>query len=125
MKRIILICLALLATTWIVSAQQPAVIAADNATWDFGEIARTGGEVSHTFVINNRGGMPLVITRILSSCGCTTTQWTREPIPAGGSGSIVITYDPEEAPGPFVKTISVYSNGKAGSYILTVKGDVK
>lgn len=125
MKRIIFICLAALMATGIVSAQQQAVIAADNATHDFGEIKEADGKVSHTFTINNQGDMPLVITRVIASCGCTTPEWTKEPIPAGKSGTIKIIFDPANRPGPFVKTISVYSNGKTGSYILTIRGEIK
>nr|WP_289201354.1 DUF1573 domain-containing protein [Parabacteroides goldsteinii] len=35
-----------------------------------------------------------------------------------------MTYDPKGRPGPFSKTISVYSNGKTGSFILTIRGEV-
>ena len=48
----------------------------------------------------------------------------KEPIAPGASGNIKITYDPKGRPGPFSKTISVYSNGKTGSFILTIRGEV-
>ena len=37
-----------------------------------------------------------------------------------------VTYNPAGRPGKFVKTISVYSNGKAdgGNYVLTIRGNV-
>ena len=78
-----------------------------------------------TFKINNAGGAPLVLTRVIASCGCTTPEWTKEPIAPGNSGDIKITYDPKDRPGPFAKTISVYSNGKTGSFILTIRGEVE
>ena len=54
----------------------------------------------------------------------TTPEWTKEPIAPGQTGDIKITYDPKGRPGPFSKTISVYSNGKTGSFILTIRGEV-
>ena len=82
------------------------------------------GKVAHTFVIDNTGTGPLVITRVIASCGCTTPEWTKEPIAPGKSGEVKITYNPANRPGAFVKTISLYSNGKKGSFILTIKGKV-
>ena len=71
------------------------------------------------------GDAPLVLTRVIASCGCTTPEWTKEPIAPGKSGDVKITYNPAGRPGVFAKAISIYSNGKKGSYILTIKGKVK
>jgi hypothetical protein len=89
-------------------------------------IKEADGKVSHTFKIKNDGKAPLVITRVIPSCGCTTPEWSKEPITPGKTGDIKVTYDPENRPtGAFTKTISVYSNGKTGSYLLTIRGEVK
>ena len=125
MKQIIFIFMAILLATGMVSAQQKAVISAETTTHDFGDIKEANGKVSHTFQISNTGDAPLVITRVIASCGCTTPEWTKEPIAPGKSGDIKVTYDPAGRPGPFAKTISVYSNGKTGSYILTIRGNVE
>lgn len=124
MKKVIFICLAIFMTAGIAFAQQNAVIAADNATHDFGQIKEADGDVTHTFEIKNDGAQPLVITRVIASCGCTTPEWPKEPIAAGQKGTIKITFDPKNRPGPFTKSISVYSNGKTGSFILTIRGEV-
>lgn len=125
MKQIIFIFMAILFATGIASAQKKAVIAVEESSYDFGTIKEADGKVSHTFTIKNDGDSPLVLTRVIASCGCTTPEWTKEPIAPGKTGDIKITYDPKDRPGPFTKTISVYSNGKTGSYILTVRGDVQ
>lgn len=124
MKQIIFIFMAILLATGMASAQKKAVIAADETSHDFGQIKEADGKVSSTFVVKNTGEAPLVITRVIASCGCTTPEWTKEPIAPGQSGNIKITYDPKGRPGPFSKTISVYSNGKTGSFILTIRGEV-
>lgn len=125
MKQVIFIFMAILLATGIASAQQKAVIAAEQTSYDFGTIKEADGKVSHTFQIKNEGNMPLVITRVIASCGCTTPEWTKEPIAQGKMGDIKVTYDPAGRPGPFTKTISVYSNGKTGSFILTIRGNVE
>lgn len=125
MKQVIFIFIAILLATGMTSAQKKAVIAAETVTHDFGEIKEASGPVTHTFVISNQGDMPLVITRVIASCGCTTPEWTKEPIAPGKTGDIKITFDPAGRPGPFAKTISVYSNGKTGSFLFSIRGDVK
>ncbi len=126
MKRIIFILTAILLSDAAVSAQKKqAVISAQETSFDFGNIKEADGKVSHTFKIDNNGDGPLVITRVIASCGCTTPEWTREPIAPGKSGDVKITYNPANRPGAFIKTISIYSNGKKGSFILTIKGKVE
>lgn len=124
MKQIIFIFMAILLATGMASAQKKAVITAEETSHDFGQIKEADGKVTATFAVKNTGDAPLVITRVIASCGCTTPEWTKEPIAPGASGNIKITYDPKGRPGPFSKTISVYSNGKTGSFILTIRGEV-
>jgi len=128
MKRVILFLMAFLLTTGLASAQQAtsqAVISAKETSFDFGKIKESAGFVSHVFKIDNTGSAPLVLTRVIASCGCTTPEWTKEPIAPGKSGEVKLTYDPKNRPGPFTKTVSIYSNGKKGSYILTIRGEVE
>ncbi|MDO4755979.1 MAG: DUF1573 domain-containing protein [Parabacteroides sp.] len=126
MKQIIFIFMAILLATGFASAQKKkAVISAEVTSHDFGSFKEADGDVSHTFVIKNIGEGPLVLTRVIASCGCTTPEWTKEPIAPGKTGDVKITYNPKGRPGPFVKTISIYSNGKSGSFILTVRGNVE
>ncbi len=117
--------MALLVATGMVNAQKKAVIAAETASFDFGTIQEAKGKVSHTFEVINKGDMPLVITRVIASCGCTTPEWPKEPIAPGKKAAIKVTFDPSGRPGPFTKTISIYSNGKVGSFIMNIRGEVK
>ena len=124
MKQIIFIFMAILLATGMASAQNKAVISADETSFDFGTIKEATGNVSHVFKIKTTGDAPLVLTRVIASCGCTTPEWTKEPIAPGKTGDIKITYNPKDRIAPFTKTISVYSNGKTGSFILTIRGEV-
>ena len=126
MKRILYVIAFLVLTAGVMSAQnKEAVIAVvGDAVYDFGRIKEIDGAVTHAFKIKNEGGTPLVITNVVASCGCTTPNWTKEPIAPGGVGEIKVTFDPAGRPTTFTKPISVYSNGKTGSFILTIKGEV-
>lgn len=107
-----------------IAAQNGAQISADELTYNFGTIAEADGLASHTFVVKNTGDSPLVITRITASCGCTQPEWTKAPIAPGKTGNVKVTYNPKGRPGPFYKTVSIFSNGKKGSYTLAIKGNV-
>jgi hypothetical protein len=126
MKRILFLLIVLFATG-MASAQQreASITVVGDAVYDFGNIKESGGSASYSFTVLNNGELPLVISRVVASCGCTTPDWTKEPIAPGKTGDIKVTYDPSGRPGPFTKTISVYSNGKTGNYVLTIKGDVQ
>ena len=105
-------------------AEKGAQIIAKELTYDFGAIAEANGLASHVFTIQNTGDEPLVITRITASCGCTRPEWSKAPIAPGKTAEVKISFDPKGRPGPFYKTISIYSNGKKGSYNLAIKGTV-
>ena len=107
-----------------ISAQNNAQISADELIYNFGTIGESDGLASHIFKIKNTGNGPLVITRITASCGCTQPEWTKEPIAPGKTGEVKVTYNPKGRPGPFYKTIAIYSNGKKGSFSLGIKGNV-
>jgi len=72
----------------------------------------------------NTGTQPLVIQNIVASCGCTTPEWTKSPIPPKGTGKITAIYDPVNRPGPFNKTLSVYSYSKPEVVVLVIQGEV-
>ncbi len=108
----------------IVIAQEKPVIEFDKTVHDFGEILEADGNVSTEFVIKNTGKVPLVINRVTASCGCTTPEWTKEPIAPGKTGKVKATYSTKGRIGPFSKTISVHSNAEQGTSVVTIKGNV-
>jgi hypothetical protein len=91
---------------------------------DFGTFKEEAGRQTFDFVVSNSGNVPLVIQNIVASCGCTTPDWTREPIQPGSKGKITAIYDPAGRPGQFNKTLSVYTNTDPNIVVLTIKGEV-
>lgn len=91
---------------------------------DFGTFKEEAGKQSFDFIVSNTGNAPLVIQNIVASCGCTTPDWTKEPIQPGANGKITAVYDPAGRPGQFNKTLSVYTNSDPNIVVLTIKGEV-
>ncbi len=106
------------------SQQEGPNIVFDKLQHDFGAIKEEAGKVYFRFVFSNTGSQPLVITRVQASCGCTTSDYSKQPIATGKKGFIDVTYDPAHRPGPFVKAITVYSNAITPTTVLNIKGTV-
>lgn len=82
-----------------------------------------GPAVSFDFDFKNIGKEPIVLTTVQASCGCTTPNWSKEPILPKASSKITATYNTQGRPGPFTKTITVNSN--VGTKILKITGTVE
>jgi len=76
------------------------------------------------FEFTNTGKIALVLNNVQASCGCTTPEWTKEPVKPEEKGKITVKYNTKNV-GPFQKTIRVYSNATVSPVILTIKGEVK
>ncbi len=100
-------------------------MAFDRKAWDFGTIREADGPVSYTFRFTNKGKTPLVIERVEVNCGCTTTDFSREPVMPGKTGRLSVTFDPAHRPGPFNKTIVVTANNRSLQVKLAVTGTVQ
>lgn len=91
---------------------------------DFGQVKEEDGKISYVFEFINTGTAPLLIQRVQASCGCTTPDWTKEPVEPGKSGTVTATYNPQGRPGSFTKSITVYSNASNETEVLYIKGTV-
>jgi len=98
--------------------------AKDN-TIDYGTTTKKKDDGVRSFEFTNTGDAPLIITNVLSTCGCTIPTKPEAPIMPGKNGKIDIKYN--MAPGPIRKTITVESNAvnyDSGRVPLKIKGEV-
>lgn len=94
-------------------------------THDFGNVNEEAGTCTYDFVFTNKGNAPLIILKAIASCGCTTPQFTKEPIAPGTSSSIKVTFNTIGRPSTFHKTITVYTNDPdAPNVVLIIQGNV-
>lgn len=99
-----------------------ALIEWDFTEHNFGELTK-GKPATVEFSFKNPGMIPLVISNVKSSCGCTVPDFPKEPIPPGGEGKIAVTFDAKTS-GYFTKTVTVYTNTADGKSNLFIKGVV-
>ena len=76
---------------------------------DFGEVIQ-GNVVEHYFEFSNVGNLPLVISNIITPCGCTAPTWPKEPIKPGGKGKIKIVFNSSGKIGKQNKIVTIISN---------------
>lgn len=94
----------------------------NETTKDFGKIGQ-GKPVTATFKFKNTGKIPLVISNVQASCGCTTPNYSKEPIAPNEFGFITAEYNAAN-PGAFHKSVTVSANVEGGSVVLYLKGEV-
>lgn len=90
---------------------------------DFGKVY-AGEKVSYVFKYKNTGKADLIVSNVSTSCGCTASNYTKEPLKPGSEGEIKITFDSKGRSGRQAKTITVSTNAQPGTYSLRIKADV-
>jgi len=103
--------------------EELAMVEWAETTHDFGTI-KQGVPVTYQFEFTNKGKVPVVITNAKGSCGCTTPDWTRDPVLPGGKGYVKATFN-AAAPNAFEKTVTVTANVEGGQKVLHIKGVVE
>ena len=94
----------------------------ESTTHDFGEINQNM-TAEHEFTFINEGDLPLIISNVKASCGCTVAEYTKEPIAPGQKGTVTARYDAAKV-GAFTKTVTVSANTDTDAVVLTLKGNV-
>lgn len=143
MKKIFIICLALVATT-LTSCQDSAakkvtnsttaaatssakpstagpVMTFDKTVHDFGTI-NEGDKVTTVFSFTNTGSEDLIIVDARGSCGCTVPQYPKNTaIAPGESGEITVSFDSNNKPGNQQKSVTLSANTASGREMLRIK----
>jgi hypothetical protein len=104
--------------------QQMAKITFETTEYNFGTIDE-GDVVEYSYKFTNTGKTPLTILSARSSCGCTTPEWPKEPIPPGGNGEIVAKFNSEGRIGEQSKLVIVTANTFPNETTVKLKGVVK
>ena len=90
---------------------------------DFGTL-KVGDVKVVTITFKNIGKKPLILDDVISSCDCTTVEWSKEPIMPGQKGTIKARYSAKNV-GLISKRLTVLSNANTDRVILQLKGEVK
>ena len=99
-------------------------ISFDKTTFEYGNV-KSGSDGHRFFTVTNKGDKPLIISEVKPSCGCTTPEWSKDPILPGKSTQIKVGYN-TSIKGSFNKLIEVFSNDPENSRsVIYIKGNVE
>jgi hypothetical protein len=124
MRRLFTLCVVLTAFLFTNAQTTPEtqdVLKLKETEHDFGKIPQ-GKPVYYTSEIINTGTQALKLDDVHASCGCTTPEWSREPIAPGAAALIKVGYN-AAAENYFEKSITITYNSNQSKQ-LKIKGTV-
>lgn len=89
---------------------------------DLGNV-KQGNPVTGSFTLTNIGKEPLIIENVTPGCGCTKSDFTKEPIMPGKTGTITATYNAAVA-GNFSKIVYIKFKGIDEQKNVSITGKV-
>ena len=62
----------------------------------------------------------------MTSCGCTVSTYTKEPVAPGKTGTVNVTYNGlGKFPGKFKKSVTLRTNSKTSMVRLYIEGNME
>lgn len=123
MKKLVLSLSVILCTVSVFAQKKLADVAKlDNDVINMGQI-KQGNPTPAKFIVTNIGSEPLIIEQASPTCGCTISDYTKEPIMPGKTGYINATYNAASV-GHFDKHLTVKFAGVDEIKTITLSGDV-
>ncbi len=90
---------------------------------DFGKTIQ-GEMIRYSFKFTNTGKSDLLISKVSTSCGCTVSNYSNQPIEPGEPGLIEVIFDSRGRKGFQNKTITVLANTSPNKTVLRIKTNV-
>lgn len=122
MKKLLLLALFVFIGATIYAQQKPAPVTFDKVKHSFGKI-KQGVPTTTVFTFTNKSNKPVVISNVLSSCGCTTPEFAKTPVLPGKKATIKAGYNAASG-GAFNRTLTVIFAGYDKPTVLTIEGEV-
>ena len=91
--------------------------------FNFGTIEK-GEIISRYITFKNDGKRDLVISNVKSSCGCTIADWSKNPIAPNHSDSILLVLNTSSLNGKIMKTVTLTSNSKPNTKVITINAQI-
>ncbi len=98
----------------------------DREMLEIGTLGEDDAPQTYRFAFANIGREPLVITKVLASCGCTIPTFSREPVAPGHRAEVAVRFTPKGHPGTLNRHVYVYTNRSSAhpAVRLTLRGIV-
>ena len=94
----------------------------NESVYKFGKI-KHNIPATHVFTFTNTSSKPVVIEFANAECGCTTPEYSKDPILKGKSSTIKVTYNAANL-GAFKKNVNVKFAHAQQPIVITIEGDV-
>lgn len=89
---------------------------------NLGSILQEDGPQVAEFNFTHTQDSILVLTEVLTDCGCTTSEFTTDSLKVGESGIVCITFDPLSGVGDFSRMVIVKGNLQSVQDTLYIEG---
>ena len=122
MKKLFLLAAAFVTGFAVMAQKADEVIKVNNDTYNFGKI-KQGVPVTTFFTVTNTSDKPVVLESVVASCGCTTPEWSKEPIAPNSSAQIKVGYN-AASPTAFTKDVTIRLAGIQEAKIIHITGEV-
>lgn len=122
MKKLFLLAAAFVAGFAAMAQKADDLVKLNAETHNFGKI-KQGVPVTTSFTVTNSSDKPVVLESVVASCGCTTPEWSKEPIAPGASTQIKVGYN-AAAVAPFTKDITIRLAGVQEPKVIHITGEV-
>lgn len=122
-SRALTVMAGMIAGAAVMLAAGPAVTLPETVH-DFGAFSEDLGTVTCRVPVVNSGDVPLIITTVRATCGCTVPEYSKDPVAPGDTAYINVRYNAVGRPGKFNKKLYVYTNAEPERYTIDVEGTV-
>ncbi len=95
----------------------------DESAFDFGKV-KEGEVVEHTFTFKNTGNAPVILSEVNASCGCTTPDYSKNPVLPGKTGEVKVAFNSSGQVGKQQKIVTVMSNAENAITTVQIRGEV-
>lgn len=82
----------------------------ENNVIHLGAVLEENGQAQAVFNFTNKTDQPLVVEEIITECGCTIAEYSKDTLQDNEAGKVVINFDPQTRGGEFAKMILVKTN---------------
>ncbi len=115
--------LTILITISVYAQEKYPVMTFEKTNHDFGTIHEKD-VVKTIFKFKNTGDVPLIISNMKASCGCTVANYSKEPIQPGGTGQFTVTFNSAHKPHKQHKRITITCNTKKHKEFVNITANV-
>ena len=120
----LLLSVAVMAQTGTEKASQNGPkITFQETEYNFGDIQQ-GEKVEHVFTFENTGNEPLILSNVMTTCGCTATDWPRDPVAPGKTADIKVVFNSAGKMGRQNKVVTVVSNAVNSQEKVSLVGNI-